>query len=309
MAGSSESIPGNRERINATQVPRLVLELAERQWGVAAHWQLKKRGLSTSAIGRRSASGRLHRIYPGVYAVGHRALCTEGRLLAAILYAGPGAALSHASATHWWEPLPSLPHTVDVTSPRQRRSLPGVRVHRATTVERLIHRGLPVTPVARTLLDFASVAPLTNVRKAVAKADFKRLIDLEAIDAITGVGRPGSARLKRALSLHRPEYARTLSPREDLLLDLCRRHRIPMPEVNVPIGPYKVDALWRGERLVVEVDGGDGHGTVAQMRSDRERDLWLRDTGFTVNRYSGVQLTGSRRAVATDIRRALESRP
>ncbi len=186
MAGSSESIPGNRERINATQVPRLVLELAERQWGVAAHWQLKKRGLSTSAIGRRSASGRLHRIYPGVYAVGHRALCTEGRLLAAILYAGPGAALSHASATHWWEPLPSLPHTTDVTSPRQRRSLPGVRVHRATTVERLIHRGLPVTPVAR-----------------------------------------------------------TLSPREDLLLALCR------------------------------------------------------------HRYSGVQLTGSRRAVAADIRRAL----
>jgi very-short-patch-repair endonuclease len=288
-------------RIHKTRV----LRLAERQWGVVARLQLVECGLSVAAISRWAASDRLHRIYPGVYAVGHKALCTEGTLLAAILYAGPGAALSHGSATHWWELLSSLPYTVDVVSPRQRRSLPGVRVHRATSVERVLHRGLPVTPVARTLLDFASVAPLTNVRKAVAKADFHRLIDLEAIDAVTGVGRPGSAKLKRALSLHRPEYTRTLSPREDLLLDLCRRHRIPLPEVNVSVGPYKVDALWRDARLVVEVDGGDAHATVAQMRSDRERDLWLRNAGFAVNRYSGVQLTSSHRAVAADIQRAL----
>ncbi len=286
-----------------------VVELAERQWGVIARWQLEPYGISTGAIARLVASGRLHRIYPGVYALGHRAICTEGRLLAAILYAGPGAALSHAIAAHWWELLSSLPYTIDVTSPRRRRSLEAVRVHHRPRVERVMHRGLPVTPVARTLLDFASVAPLTSVRKAVAEADFKRRIDLEAIDANTGVGRPGSARLKRALSLHRPEYARTLSPAEDLLLDLCRRHRIPFPEVNVPIGPDKVDALWRDARLIVEVDGGDAHGTVAQMRSDRERELRLRDAGFTVNRYSGVQITDSRPAVAADIRRALGGAP
>jgi len=165
-----------------------------------------------------------------------------------------------------------------------------------------------VTTVARTLLDFASVAPLDRVRKAVAEADFQRRIDLEAIDGITGVGRPGSARLKRALSLHRPEYARTLSPREDLFLDLCRHHGLPFPEVNVPIGPDNVDALWREAGVIVEVDGGDGHGTIAQMRRDRERDLRLRDAGFVVLRYSGLQVTSSRPAVAADIRRALQSR-
>jgi hypothetical protein len=164
-------------------------------------------------------------------------------LLAAILYAGPGAALSHASAAHWWELLPSLPTTTDVTSPKRRKSLPDVRVHHVRDVDRLIHRGLPVTPVHRTLLDFAAVAPPDRVRKAVAQADFHRRIDLGAIDEIIGAGRAGSARLRQALTLHRPEYARTLSPAEDLLLDLCRRHRIPFPEVNAPIGPYTVDAL------------------------------------------------------------------
>ena len=240
-----------------------VLRLAERQWGVVARWQLEQHGLSAAAISRWAASGRLHRIYPGVYAVGHRAICAEGRLLAAILYAGPGAALTHASAASWWRLIPYLPDTTHVLSPIRRRSLKGVRVHHIKHIERVMHRGLPVTPVARTLLDLATVAPLDRVRKAVAEADYLRLLDLHAIDAMTGVGRAGSARLKQALHLHRPEYARTLSPLEDLLLDLCRRHRIPFPEVNVHIRGYLVDALWREQRVVVEVDGKPAHGTNA----------------------------------------------
>ena len=161
-----------------------VLELAERQWGVVARWQLERLALSAGAISRWTASGRLQRIYPGVYAVGHRALPLEGRLLAVILYAGPGAALSHASAAHWWGLLPHLPSVTNVRSPIRRRSLEGVRVHHAKGTGRVMHRGLPVTPVARTLLDFASVAPLDRVRSAVAEADFLRLLDLGAIDEI-----------------------------------------------------------------------------------------------------------------------------
>ena len=253
-----------------------VLRLAERQWGVVARWQLEQHGLSAAAISRWAASGRLHRIYPGAYAVGHRAICAEGRLLAAILYAGPGAALSHASAASWWQLIPYLPDTTHVLSPIRRRSLKGVRVHHIKHIDRVMRRGLPVTPVAKTLLDFATVAPLDRVRKAVAEADYLRLLDLHAIDAMTGVGRAGSATLKQALHLHRPEYARTLSPLEDLLLDLCRRHRIPFPEVNVKVRSYMVDALWRQQRVVVEVDGVPTHGTDAQRERDHHRDLVLR---------------------------------
>ena len=166
-----------------------VVRVAERQWGVVADWQLLRCGVSRPAISRWVVSERLHRIYPRVYAVGHRALATEGQLLAAVLYAGPGAALSHASAAHWWELLPYVPDTTNVTSPKRRRSLDGVCVHSAERLERVMHRGLPVTPVARTLLDFASVATLERVRLAVAEADFKHRLDLEAIDAVAGVGR------------------------------------------------------------------------------------------------------------------------
>jgi very-short-patch-repair endonuclease len=253
------------------------------------------------------ASGRLHRIYPGVYAVGHRAIPLEGRLLAAVLYAGPGAALSHASATSWWGLIPWVPETIHVTSPRQRRSPNGVRVHRSTRLERVMHNGLPVTPVARTLLDFASLAPLEGVRKVVGEADFLKILDLDEIDRITGVGRPGSAKLRRALALHRPEYARTRSNLEDLFLDLCRRHRLAFPEVNVRVGAYTVDALWHTERVIVEVDGAHGHASYARMQRDRERDLALRRTGYTVLRYTWRQVTRQHAVVAADIRRALRA--
>ncbi len=304
MAASTQSSPGNRERIAFTRLFRRVVQLAERQWGVIAHWQLEHCGVSTSAISRWAASGRLHRIYPRVYAVGHRAIPTEGRLLAAVLYAGPGAALSHASAANRWQLIPYLPDPTDVRSRRRRRSLTDVRVHHTREVERVMHRGLRVTPVAKTLLDFASVAALERVRKAVAEADFLRLLDLKAIDARTGVGRPGSANLNRALHLHRPEYARSASPLEDLLLDLCRSHRIPFPEVNVELCGYRVDALWRSERVVVEVDGKPGHDTHGQRERDHDRDLALRAAGHRVHRYTWRQVT-TRAAVAADIRRAL----
>lgn len=165
MARSSESALGNRTRVHLTRV----LRLAERQWGVLARWQLLELDLTPAAITRWIGAARLHRIYPGVYSIGHRIIPLAGRLLAAVLYAGPGAALSHATAAYWWELLPYLPKIVHVTSPRQRRSLAAVRVHRAVRIERVMCNGLPVTPVARTLLDFAAVTPLGQVRKVVAK--------------------------------------------------------------------------------------------------------------------------------------------
>ncbi|HKH13952.1 MAG TPA: DUF559 domain-containing protein [Solirubrobacterales bacterium] len=96
-----------------------------------------------------------------------------------------------------------------------------------------------------------------------------------------------------------------MSRLEDLMLDLCRRHRIPFPEVNVKVCGYKVDALWREQRVVAEVDGKPAHGTYAQTARDHERDLVLRASGYSVHRYDWRQVTTERAAVAADLRRAL----
>src|SRR5215213_3749143 len=131
MARSTQSASGKRMPIALKRV----LRLAERQWGVVARWQLEQHGLSAAAISRWAASGRLHRIYPGVYAVGHRAICTEGRLLAAVLYAGPGAALSHASAASWWNLVSYSPNSVHVCTPVRRRNQRRLLVHHRTELD------------------------------------------------------------------------------------------------------------------------------------------------------------------------------
>jgi predicted transcriptional regulator of viral defense system len=90
-------------------------EVARRQWGAISSAQLRSCGLRKSTISRWVQQARLHRLQPGVYAVGHAALPIEGRLVAALLYAGRGAVLSHATAAWWWGLISDEPETIDVS--------------------------------------------------------------------------------------------------------------------------------------------------------------------------------------------------
>ena len=66
---------------------------------------------------RRVAAGHLHRLYRGVYAVGHTELSREGRWIAAVFAFGPKAALSHDSAASLWQLSPATSAVVHVTVP------------------------------------------------------------------------------------------------------------------------------------------------------------------------------------------------
>jgi very-short-patch-repair endonuclease len=83
----------------------------------------------------------------------------------------------------------------------------------------------------------------------------------------------------------------TRSHLERLFLTLCRRHGIPKPEVNVSIGPYTVDFLWRNARLIVETDGYRYHSGRAAFESDRARDRELRRRGYEVLRFAYREVT------------------
>ncbi len=158
------------------------------------------------------------------------------------------------------------------------------------------------------MLDFARVAPYRRVRYALAEAEYHQLLDVEALERIRGRGRRGSEGLGRALAHHRPELAHTRSEFERRFIELCEWGGLPIPEFNVKLLGLTVDALWRRQRVVVELDGKAGHGTPAQMARDHERDLRLRAVGFVVLRYAWEQLTRRRGLVLADVRRALELR-
>jgi very-short-patch-repair endonuclease len=236
-----------------------------------------------------------------VYSVGHAALPVEGRLTAALLFAGPGAAISHATAAWWWGLMEEHPELIDISAPGRRRGAPGVRIHHPGRVERIWHRRLPVTPVIATLLDFAASAPLYRVRQALAEAEYRDLVDVDLVSETLGRGRPGSAKLRAAVRRHQPELARTRSRLEAAFLALCETATLPTPEINTMVCGWLVDAVWREQRVVVELDGLKGHRTPAQLERDHERDLVLRRNHFETRRYTWQQVTRQARDVVADL--------
>lgn len=270
-------------------------EIAARQHGVVSFAQLRSAGLSTSATARRARAGRLHQVHRGVYAVGHVALSPQGRWMAAILACGNdvrvgrregvdepahpvgvllrwGAALSHRSAAALWQLLPAADGLIDVSVSGNggRRTRRGIRIHRCPTLlpaSVISKQGIPVTTPTRTIADLRGAVSPWELRRAVRQA--------EVLGLPTG-----------AESLTK----RTRSDLELLFLGLCRRHKLPRPEVNAKIGSIEVDFLWRERRIVVETDGYRYHRGRVAFEDDHARDLKLRELGYEIVRLSGRQV-------------------
>lgn len=279
-----------------------VAAVAGRQFGRVRRDQID---VSRTTIARWVRTGYLHPELPGVYAVGHAATTTESDLAAAVLYAGRGAALSHGTAAWWWGLIKHAPPVIHVSTCSRRKARSGIRVHTRLQVERVERNGLPVTTVEQTLLDFSADGEHGLLRFALANADYDRLLNIEALDMICRRGAAGSAHLRAALAIHRPELAQTRSSIERLLIELCEAHALPLPKLNVYRQGWLVDAVWDAQRLVVELDGYNSHRTKAQLESDHQRDLELRACGYTILRYTWRQITGTPDAVARDISRYL----
>lgn len=283
-----------------------VAAVAGRQWGVISRAQLIARGVSGSVISRWVRDGRLIRLYPGVYAVGHASLSYEGRLVAALFAVGTGAGLSDVTAMHWWQFHERQPDHIHVSVPSRRRAPgPGVVVHHPRELTVVRHRRLMVTPPAETLRSYASHSSVRDVRKALAQADFQRQFNPVAIRAEIGRGRPGSKVLGEALDRHLPQLAEAATELEVEFLLLCEKFEIPLPQMNVWIDNKKVDALWSDLRLIVELDSELAHGTEARRLADRQRDLELRGLGYTIRRYTWHQIVHRPAEVAADLRAAI----
>jgi uncharacterized protein DUF559 len=285
--------------------PVRAARVAGGQWGVIGAEQLRACGINRATASRWRTGGKLHLIHPGVYALGHPWIPIEGQMVAALLAVGPEAVLSHSTAAWWWGLVDRQPDLIEVSIPHRLKYRGAIRVHRARHMERTRHRRFPITPVARTLVDYASHSSLNEVRRALAEADYKHLLNLEDVEAVLTRGRPGAARLRKARESHQPRLAHTRSGPERRFLALCERADLPLPEVNARIGRMTVDALWRPERLVVEVDTFATHGSAARMERDRRRDLQLRAQGYIVVRYTDIQIDEQPELLVADLRNQL----
>lgn len=281
--------------------------LAQRQHGVVSWGQLRALGFGRNAISNAVKAARLVRVHPRVYAVGHGRIDLRGRLIAALLYAGAGAALSHTTAAWHWKLLGARPSVIHVSAPGRVRSLPTVVVHHPRRFHAVVHDGLRITAVGRTLVDVAGMLPFDQVRKAIANASYRRLLTpTEGVSALKR-GRRGSAAVRRALAQMLPELAHTLSPLEDLFVIACDAAGLPAPEMNRYVLGFKVDAIWREVKVAVELDGGEAHGNPVAVHVDRARDLALRQHGWIILRYSRQQIESDWPTVLAELRSYLPS--
>jgi very-short-patch-repair endonuclease len=283
-----------------------LVELARRQWGVVTREQLMQSGLRTRGISDWVRSGRLVRLHRGIYAYGHDRLRVEGRWLAAVLACGPGAVLSHGSGAGLWEIRQSNSAFIDVTVPsragRIRRK--GIRVHRSgrlTSEEVAMRSGIPVTTVARTLLDLADVLDGQALRRAVTEAEYRGRFDLTSLNAVVEAN-PGR-RGRRVLEAAGARRHRTRSPLEDRFLRFMERYGVEDPRTNAWIEGHEVDFVWTRAGLVVELDGVAAHTTRAALNADRLRDRRLWRAGLRTIRLTSEALEDPE-AVLADLAQA-----
>jgi very-short-patch-repair endonuclease len=208
------------------------------------------------------------------------------------------AAVSHRTALVLWALLPAKAGLCDVIvrggGGRAARS--DLRVHRSRSLlpgDVTLRRGIPVTTPVRTV------------------ADLRTAISLGRSGAISGGELRKAIRQANVIGLPLADddaAERTRSDLERDFLAICRRHRIPRPEVNVLIGSCLVDFLWREERLVVETDGYRYHRGRDVFQDDRGRELRLMRLGYGVLRLSEAQIDEAPKEVGEALRAELRRR-
>jgi len=258
-----------------------VARLAAGQWSIVDLADLRACGMTPKAIETRVARGILHPLYRGVFAWGHPNIPVEGHFLAAVKACGPYAVLSHysAAALHVlvkWDGRP-----FEITA-RSKHSHPRINAHRSNDVERMLLKGIPVTPKLRTVIDLARVERDDVVKRALRAAKFSAA-ELERLPP-------------RILALG---AVPTRSPLEDSAYDLVVKLGLEPPLSNPPyrLGRRTVypDLYWPHLRLVVEVDSVEWHADPLARHDDAERQAQLEAAGERVLRFTGADLRNPRR--------------
>lgn len=280
-------------------------EVARGQHGRITLAQLRGVGIGRGSVERAVRSGRLHRLYDGVFALGHRAPSLAADHLAAVLCCGSLAGLSHrpAAVVHRLRAVGAWP--IDVTSPAGRgRGVRGIRVHRSPLDggDRVVVDGIPATSVARTIADLAHELGERDLRGLIREAQFRRTFDLE------GVVRANARRPSRTLGGVLEDLAPTESPLEDLFrARILKRYKLPEPVCQQRLGGARADFRWPAARLVVEIDGGH-HANPLTRHADAARDNALLLAGELVLRYVKADLTRHAARTAAQITGALRER-
>lgn len=295
----------------STQLETVIARIGAAQHGVVSRWQLEQAGVEAHVVDYRVRMRRLVPLFRGVYRTGAAPTQFE-REIAAVLACGEGAVLSHRSAAAMWG-IAESHDMIDVILTRGcRRPGARVRAHRMRGLRReevTSLYGVPITTLARTVLDLAASTDRQDLEQILARTFRKRPASRDEVSrfAKDNPRRPGIKELRRALA-RSAEPQLTRSEAEKRALALFRRAELPAPRSNHNVEGFEVDFLWPKERVVAEIDGFAFHAGAAEFERDRLRDAVLAAAGYRVVRITWRQLTRYPEAVIARLAAALAQR-
>lgn len=233
--------------------------------------------------------------------------------MAAVLFCGPRAVLSHRSAAALWGLRP-YSGAIEVTTPSKTRSRGSIQRHfAALPADEVTERdGIPVTTVPRTIFDLAATEPVARVEQALRQQERLRLYDALSLDHLLDryPRHRGNRTVREALRRLRdlPDGV-TREELEARFLAFLDSNGFPRPRLNawIVLGSrrYQVDCLWSAQKVIVELDGYATHGTRRAFEDDRDRDRRLLAAGYRGPRITWRQLEDIPEEIAADLRSLL----
>jgi hypothetical protein len=168
---------------------------------------------------------------------------------------------------------------------------------------------VPVTSLPRTLLDNAEVLPLRQTVRMIEEAERLQVFDLTAVERLLARsrGRHGLKPVRAAVAAVNGDPPRMNSDWERDFLDFCDDYALPRPELNVVVEGYEVDALWRDQELIVELDSWGHHRHRSAFEDDRRKYGALQLAGYLVLPITWRRLEEEPEEVARMIRRRVEA--
>ena len=252
------------------------------------------------------------RLYPAVYRVAGVPETWRQALMAACLAWGDGVVVSHIAAAALWGLVGFEPGRIELSAPRMQRRARGHHVHHPIALARTdvtTLDGIPVTTVARTLIDLAGCVEPHLLEEALDDALRRGLVRVaqlrRRLDASGRAGRRGSRLLGEMIEVRAGNGRVPESVFETRLLRVLRAARLPMPSLQHAIGRYRVDFAYPERRVAIEADGFRWHSSRARWDRDIERRNALAVLGWTVIHVTWPQLQHRPEEVVDAVRATL----
>jgi hypothetical protein len=292
------------------EIHTLLARLARSKKGLVTRAELLAAGLGEGQVDWRVQNGLLIPEYDGVYRVGHRAPSLECSYLAAVLACGKGTLLSGRAAAYLYGLLKGDAPPPEVTTTGYSKP-PGVIVHRTRGTHRrdaAKYRGIPITTVARTVVDMAADEAPTDLARIFHEAVVRFRVKPHHVEAVlerrpTSPGAPGLRRVIRG------DERVLLGELERGFIALLKWKNVPLPRTNIPRHGHWVDCRWPEHKLTVELDSYRYHGTRHAWEQDQRRERRARNRGDEYRRYVWGDVFEDGPATAAEVRGLLSLAP